>query len=75
MTLYRYRDPIGVSGEIIVIEDATMVERDEDGVLRPSFAFVDDNTVQAHPIIIDSLLENAKQLYTIDKLPTERTEL
>ncbi|MEW6753244.1 MAG: hypothetical protein AB1505_20030 [Candidatus Latescibacterota bacterium] len=68
MPFYRHREATGRADEVIVIEDATMVERDEDGVLRPTFAFVDDNTVRAHPVIIDSLLENAERLWSLEEL-------
>jgi hypothetical protein len=68
MPLYRDPEATGRLDEITVIEDPGMEERDEFGVMRPTFAFIDDLTVRAHPVIIDSLLEDAERLWTIDEL-------
>jgi len=68
MPLYRDPEATGRLDEITVIEDPGMVEVDETGALRPSFAFIDSFTVRAHPVIIDSLLEGAERLWSLDEL-------
>ena len=71
MPLYRHSDARGQPDEITVIEDANMVEEDPSGSLRPTFAFIDPFTVRAHPLIIDSLLEEAERLWSLDELLSE----
>ena len=68
MPFYRDPEASGQSDEITVIEDASMVEKDEDGTLKPTFAFIDSLTVKAHPVIIDSLIEDAERLWTLEEL-------
>ena len=68
MPLYRDPEATGQLDEITVIEDPSMVETAEDGTMRPTFKFIDSYTVRAHPVIIDSLLEDAERLWTLDEL-------
>ncbi len=68
MPLYRDPDATGRLDEITVIEDPGMVEKDESGAMRPTFAFIDSFTVRAHPVIIDSLLKDAERLWTLEEL-------
>lgn len=68
MPLYRDPEATGQLDELTVIEDASMVEKDEDGYLKPTFAFIDSLTVKAHPVIIDSLIEDAERLWTLEDL-------
>ncbi len=68
MPFYRDPEATGQSDEITVIEDASMVEKDEDGTLKPTFAFIDSLTVKAHPVIIDSLIEDSERLWTLEEL-------
>lgn len=68
MPLYRHPDATGSEDELTVIEDPNMVETDETGALRPTFVFIDDLTVRAHPAIVQSLLEGAERLWTMEEL-------
>ncbi len=68
MPLYRHPEATGRLDEITVIEDANMVEKDQTGTLRPTFSFIDSYTVRAHPVIVDSLIEDAERLWTMDDL-------
>ena len=68
MPLYRDPEATGRLDEITVIEDPGMVEQDESGAMRPTFAFIDSFTVRAHPVIIDSLLEGAERLWSMEEL-------
>lgn len=71
MPFYRHPEATGRENEITVIEDPSMVEEDENGALWPTFAFVDRFTIRAHPVIIDSLLQGAERLWTLDELLEE----
>lgn len=71
MPLYRDPEATGRLDEITVIEDPGMVEKDESGAMRPTFAFIDSLTVRAHPVIIDTLLEGAERLWTMEELLTD----
>ncbi len=68
MPFYRDKDARGRSDDLFVIEDATMVVRDERGYRRPSFRYVDENVIRAHPLIIDALLENAEPLWSLEEI-------
>ena len=71
MPLYRDPEATGRLDEITVIEDPSMTEQDASGAMRPTFAFIDSYTVRAHPVIIDSLLEDAERLWTMEELLAE----
>ncbi len=71
MPLYRDPEATGRLDDITVIEDPGMVEQDASGAMRPTFAFIDSYTVRAHPVIIDSLLEDAERLWTLEELLAE----
>jgi len=71
MPLYRDPDATGRLDEITVIEDPEMVEEDADGVLWPSFAFIDRLTIRAHPVIIDCLLEGTERLWSLEEVLTD----
>ena len=68
MPLYRHPDATGREDELVVIEDPNMFEPDESGVMRPTYTFIDEQTVRAHPAIVQSLLEGAERLWTMDEL-------
>ena len=68
MPFYRDKDARGLSDDLFVIEDATMVVRDKRGYWRPSFRYVDENVIRAHPLIIDALLENAEPLWSLEEI-------
>ena len=68
MPLYRDPEATGGPDELTVIEDASMMEKDEAGAWRPTFAFIDRYTVRAHPVIVDSLLEGTERLWTLEEL-------
>jgi hypothetical protein len=71
MPQYRHQEAWGRPDDITVIEDIKMVIKDEDGSLRPGFAFIDAYTVRAHPRIIDVLVHDAERLWTLDELMAE----
>ena len=66
MPQYRYKDALGESDEITVIEDKGMYQTDVNGNWSPGFEFIDCRTVKAHPFIIDGLLEDAERLWSMD---------
>jgi hypothetical protein len=68
MPLYRHPEATGRLDEITVIEDPDMVEADESGALRPSFAFIDRLTIRAHPAIMDALVESSERLWSLDEV-------
>jgi len=68
MPFYRHPEATGRPDEITVIEDSSMVEKDETGAWQPTFAFVDSLTIKAHPTIVDSLVEGAERLWTLEEL-------
>ncbi len=68
MPQYRHLEATGRIDEITVIEDAGMVAENEDGTVRPDFAFIDAYTVRAHPRIIDLLVNQSERLWTLDEL-------
>ena len=66
MPQYRYKDALGESDEITVIEDKGMYQTDANGNWSPGYKFIDSRTVMAHPFIIEVLLEDAERLWSID---------
>lgn len=68
MPFYRDKDAQGRSDDLLVIEDATMVMRDENGYWHPGFRYVDEHIISAHPLIIDALLENAERLWSLEEI-------
>ena len=69
MRFYRHRDARGQRDELItIIEDENMVEIDEEGQKIPTFKYVGNDTIKAHPMVIDSLLENAEPLWTLEEI-------
>ena len=68
MPQYRHMEAMGRTDEITVIEDPGMVAENEDGSVRPDFAFIDAYTVRAHPRIIDLLVNQSERLWTLDEL-------
>ncbi len=68
MPVYRDRDAQSRFDDLLVIEDATIVVRDESGYWRPSFRYVDEHLIRAHPFIIDSLLANAEPLWSLEEI-------
>ena len=66
MPQYRYKDALGESDEITVIEDKGMYQTDANGNWTPGYEFIDSRTVKAHPFIIEVLLEDAERLWSID---------
>ena len=66
MPQYKYKDALGESDEITVIEDKGMYQTDANGNWSPGYEFIDSRTVMAHPFIIDVLLEDAERLWSID---------
>jgi hypothetical protein len=68
MPFYRDKDAQSGFDDLLVIEDATMLVRDGSGYWRPSFRFVDENLIRAHPLIIDSLLANAEPLWSLEEI-------
>ena len=68
MAHYRYKDAQGSSDEIAFIEDKGMFTKDSNGNWAPGFEFIDQQTVKAHPFIIEVLLEDAERLWSIDEL-------
>lgn len=73
MPHYCDRDAVGRPDEILVIEDARMVLTDPRGRRRPGYAYIDANTIRAHPFIIDALLENAERLWSLEEILAERS--
>ena len=71
MPCYRDKDAQGRPDDLLVIEDAKMVVRDENGYWRPSFGYVDENTIRAHPLIIDVLLEDAEPMWSLEEILAE----
>jgi hypothetical protein len=68
MPLYRHPGATGRLDEITVIEDPDMVEADESGALRPSYAFIDRLTVKAHPLIMDALVQGSERLWSVNEV-------
>ena len=66
----RESDASSGLGELIVIEDENAVRVDAKGNRFPSFRFVADSVVRAHPMIIDRLLalQVAEPLWTMDQV-------
>jgi hypothetical protein len=68
MPRYRYRNTEECVDDITVIEDRGLYVKDSDGNWSPGFEFIDRYTVRAHPYIIDALLEDAEQVWTMDEV-------
>ena len=73
MAFYREKSPHSPAEDIMVIEDSNMCRVDENGNDIPDFEFIDDQTVRAHPLIIDLLLEaeEAERIWTMDEMLAE----
>ncbi|MEE2658266.1 MAG: hypothetical protein VX733_07160 [Candidatus Latescibacterota bacterium] len=71
MPHYRYKDALGSSDEITVIEDKGMFVKDPKGSWAPGFEFIDSRTVKAHPFIIEALILDAERLWSMDEVLTE----
>ena len=68
MPFYRDLDACGRADELTVIEDAAMVVIDPNGDRHPGFRFIEPNTIRAHPLIIDVLLEHAEPLWSLEEI-------
>ena len=68
MPIYRDKYARGQPDDLLVIEDVTVRVRDGGGVWRPSFRYVDDHTIRAHPLIIDVLLKDAERLWSLGEV-------
>ena len=68
MPFYRDKDAQGRSDDLFVVEDVTMLVKDESGCWRPSFKYVDENIIRAHPLIINALLKNAEPLWSLEEI-------
>lgn len=68
MRMYRDKDARGGADEITVIEDASVVSVDDDGVERPGYRYIDEQTICAHPQIIDALLKDAERVWTLEEI-------
>ena len=68
MPLYRDRNARGGPDDLVVIEDATVVCYDERGYRQPTYEFVEQNRIRAHPLMVGILLADAERLWTLDEL-------
>lgn len=68
MPIYRDKEAQGRADDVFVVEDATIVVWDESGYWQPSFRYVDENIIRAHPLIIDALMENAEPLWSLEEI-------
>ncbi len=68
MPIYCDKDALGRPDDVFVIEDATMVMRDESGDWYASFQYVDENVIRAHPLIIDVLMENTEPVWSLEEI-------
>lgn len=71
MRSYRDKEACGRPDDVVVIEDPSMVVVDESGNRWPDFRFIDNNTVRAHPLIVEALLEDAEPLWSLGEVLEE----
>ena len=70
MSHYRFSGDPARAHDVAVIEDAGLIVVSADGSTRPGYRFIDGQTVKAHPVIIDVLLQRqeAERVWSLDEV-------